>query len=118
MMNLNYKVKEDVCKRIGLVIDQLNCYMRENQVIHIYGTVQLTDVSKFSSQDVINMKANLCDEEGKLLSIMVDTSKLYLKKTGYDSFEMICGYFPGVDMSKLSYLEIYPSHSIESNLCL
>lgn len=107
MKNVEVVVKQDLFDDIGLKVARLNCHMNEENDFRLYGSITAKDARLDGY--LLHVKANLCDEEGRVWYVLNDFSGISFEMVKYDTFSLYCADLKRFfDIDRLRYVEVYP----------
>ncbi len=100
-------LKKELFDGIGVEVNQLYASLNEEDDIHINGSV--SNVGKGLKGNLLEIKANLCAENGEILYVLNTYSTMKFDLVRYDSFSMYCSSVSRFfDMDELHHVELYP----------
>lgn len=107
MKNFEVVVKKDLFDGIGVKVEQLNCHINEENDFRLYGSITAEDARMDGY--LLHVKANLCDEEGRVWYVLNDFSGISFEMVKYDTFSLYCADLKRFfDLDKLHHVEVYP----------
>ena len=108
-MKVEIVLKKDLFENIGVEVSQLYCNINENSDVSINGSCLLKD-SKKLEKHALDIKANLCDEQGNILYVMDSRSNLKFTLTNYEVFTLFMVNASRLfDINELHHIQLHPS---------
>ena len=105
MKELEVKIKENICDKMGVVIDRVSCFIGKDKDIYVHGSISWETMGKH----YVEVKAALCNSKGQILYELKDYSDIALNICGYNTFSMFCHEVSRfLDIGQLAYVEVFP----------
>ncbi len=112
MRELEIKIKNDICERVGVTIDRVSCLLDKDKDVHVHGSISW----EATREDFVGVKASLCNSKGQILYELKDYSDIVLDICGYNTFSMYCGNISRfLEINQLAYVEVFPYIKVKGN---
>lgn len=107
MKNIDLIFKQDLFDNIGVKVGQACCYINDDNDFRFYGSITAED--ERLDDYLLYIKANFCDDEGRVWYVLDDFCGTDFEMVKYDTFSLYCADLKRfVDIEKLHYVEVYP----------
>lgn len=105
MEKINVVIKDELFKKIGLVVEKCSAYTDgADNYVRINGTI--ITKKEWDENYCLKVKANLYDKDDEIVHIDYDFDVKTFIEIGYETFSINC--YKGTDIKDIKYVEIYP----------
>ena len=112
MRELEIRIKNHICDKVGVVIDRVSCFIGKDKDIHVHGSISW----ETTGENLIGVKASLCNSKGQVLYELRNHSNIALDICGYNTFSMYCyNVSRFLDINQLTHVEVFPFIKVKEN---